>query len=214
MFLTNLILIFFQHLRKNIILGEWNTATDPDCIDYPDGVRDCSDPIIVIAPEEIIPHPEFNVKNQMEHDIGLIRLRRDVVFTEFIKPICMPSAQLKSNAGDQLTVAGWGKTLENTRSAIKQKLVVNVNSHGECVNKFAYIFRTITENQMCAGGEYLEDSCAGDSGGPLMKLVNELQWYAEGLVSFGQTNCGSEGWPGIYTRVPAYVDWIRSNVKN
>jgi secreted trypsin-like serine protease len=36
------------------------------------------------------------------------------------------------------------------------------------------------------------------------------QWYIEGIVSFG-AKCGSQGWPGIYTRVAEYVEWIRSN---
>lgn len=38
------------------------------------------------------------------------------------------------------------------------------------------------------------------------------QWYIEGIVSFG-ARCGTEGWPGIYTKVPAYLDWIYANVK-
>lgn len=39
------------------------------------------------------------------------------------------------------------------------------------------------------------------------------QWYIEGIVSFG-AKCGSEGWPGIYTRVSEYIDWIQENVKD
>lgn len=38
------------------------------------------------------------------------------------------------------------------------------------------------------------------------------QWYIEGIVSFG-ARCGSQGWPGIYTRVGEYLQWIKENIK-
>lgn len=68
---------------------------------------------------------------------------------------------------------------------------------------------------MCAGGERGRDSCVGDSGGPLMHTFknDSGQWYIEGVVSFGNQRCGSEGWPGVYTRVSDYLGWINENVK-
>lgn len=55
----------------------------------------------------------------------------------------------------------------------------------------------------------------GDSGGPLMTTTpsDPSQWYIEGIVSFGAV-CGSEGWPGIYTKVSSYLPWIKQNVRN
>jgi len=47
----------------------------------------------------------------------------------------------------------------------------------------------------------------GDSGGPLMFLI-ENQYYLMGIVSSGPKICGEPGHPGIYTRVPSYIDWI------
>lgn len=38
-------------------------------------------------------------------------------------------------------------------------------------------------------------------------------WYCAGIVSFGPTPCGKEGFPGVYTRVSAYTDWIVRNIK-
>lgn len=37
--------------------------------------------------------------------------------------------------------------------------------------------------------------------------------YAAGIVSYGLENCGSENFPGIYTNVGSYMDWIEANVK-
>ena len=66
----------------------------------------------------------------------------------------------------------------------------------------------ISEKQICAGGENGKDSCSGDSGGPLMYFdMEEQRWFAEGVVSFG-IMCGEAGWPGVYTHLPKYYDWI------
>jgi len=40
----------------------------------------------------------------------------------------------------------------------------------------------------------------------------ETRWYLVGVTSFGSKNCGS-GRPGVYTRVTAYIDWIKTNIK-
>lgn len=41
----------------------------------------------------------------------------------------------------------------------------------------------------------------------------EANWYAAGIVSFGPTPCGFENWPGIYTRVSNYMQWIVGKLK-
>ena len=41
-----------------------------------------------------------------------------------------------------------------------------------------------------------EDSCSGDSGGPLIKQANtDTPWFLVGVVSFGTSKCGT-GTPG------------------
>lgn len=85
----------------------------------------------------------------------------------------------------------------------------------ECAKVFNRVSREIIDNQMCAGGNAGEDSCRGDSGGALMgeQLGTSNNWFAVGVVSYGPSPCGTPGWPGVYTRVGAYVDWILSKVR-
>lgn len=74
--------------------------------------------------------------------------------------------------------------------------------------------RIISDSQLCAGGLSGQDSCKGDSGGPLMGQVNVYNnWMALGVVSYGPSPCGTSGWPGVYTRVTAYIDWILSTIR-
>lgn len=62
---------------------------------------------------------------------------------------------------------------------------------------------TILDGMLCAGymnGE--RDACSGDSGGPLV-CNNQLV----GITSFG-LGCAIKGFPGIYTNVAYYYDWL------
>lgn len=58
------------------------------------------------------------------------------------------------------------------------------------------------------GGE--KDSCQGDSGGPLV-VKNGNRHVQVGLLSYGE-GCGRPGKPGVYARVSAGQDWIKSIV--
>lgn len=38
-------------------------------------------------------------------------------------------------------------------------------------------------------------------------------WQLVGLVSFGTLKCGMENFPGVYSKISYYVDWIQSKIK-
>src|SRR4029079_3060994 len=64
----------------------------------------------------------------------------------------------------------------------------------------------MSEDLLAAGGALGKDSCQGDSGGPLV-VERGASARLAGIVSFGE-GCGREGFPGMYTRVSAYADFI------
>jgi serine protease 7 len=133
-------------------------------------------------------------------------------FPDFIQPICLPKINYKSKVGEILTAAGFGRTLKGNKSPVKLKIQLPVFDQQKCSQKFKTTLDIrITDNQICAGGRKIEDTCDSDSGGPLM-YNDGYAWYLEGIVSVGN-RCGLEGWPGIYTRVSNYVNWIHSKLR-
>lgn len=103
-------------------------------------------------------------------------------------------------------------------------------TRNQCDTKFKSINFNITNTQLCAGGVTGQDACPGDSGGPLMLNLltpevntgRKFNWYAVGVVSYGASfprkdgvifNCGTNEWPGVYTRVASYMDWILENLE-
>jgi hypothetical protein len=58
----------------------------------------------------------------------------------------------------------------------------------------------------------LLDACEGDGGGPLMVFTNSKRWELIGITSYGD-GCATE-YPGVYTRVTAFLTWIQQFVNN
>lgn len=62
---------------------------------------------------------------------------------------------------------------------------------------------------ICAGlSNGSRDACQGDSGGPL--ACNNVLY---GVVSWGY-KCAVAGYPGVYTSVPYFLKWIKTNSSN
>jgi len=154
---------------------------------------------------QIIEHPDYNSGSQ-DNDIAILKLSTKLTFGSGIQPICMPSSEDPA-VGTDCHVSGWGTTSSGgDTSDTLQEVVVPIVSG--CGNFPSF---QITDHMICAGGSN-KDSCQGDSGGPLACKINGV-YYQEGVVSFGN-GCASEGWPGVYAKVPFYIgnNWIQNNV--
>lgn len=70
---------------------------------------------------------------------------------------------------------------------------------------------------MCYGGEGIIDSCRGDSGGPILNYAtykNKVKAVIFGVVAAGHADCGKgvTNFPGIYTNLTYYLDWVLDNM--
>ncbi|KAF7263934.1 hypothetical protein GWI33_000889 [Rhynchophorus ferrugineus] len=206
----------------SVRLGEYNTDTDVDCVVTKNNRQLCAPPAVNVPVEDRIAHEEYQPQDiNQYHDIALLRLAREVKFSDYIRPICLPRVPTllsKSYVNKNLIVAGWGKTENRSESNIKLKLEVPVKSDSVCTNTYTRARVQLNgDYQICAGGRSGQDSCRGDSGGPLMTLDtsggSEINWYSIGVVSFGPSPCGMENWPGVYTKVANYMPWIVQKLK-
>ncbi|KAK8740104.1 hypothetical protein OTU49_003035 [Cherax quadricarinatus] len=154
---------------------------------------------------EKIVHENYNPFT-VDNDIGLIRLSGPIQYNEGVRPICLPCQYASYNlSGEHGTVTGWG-TLSNNgeQSAVLQKVELPILTTDECQ---VYMGNTVTDNMICT---YLpgQDACKGDSGGPLSWSMGD-HYYLLGVVSFG-VGCASEQYPGVYTKVTNYLQWIKN----
>ncbi|PSN31024.1 Prostate-specific antigen [Blattella germanica] len=83
-----------------------------------------------------------------------------------------------------------------------QEVDLQVYSHAECVE---YYGNGPTEDMICSGiPQGSNGICSGDSGGPL--LVDGIQI---GITSWTSIFC--DVYPGVWTKVSHYRNWIKEN---
>ncbi|XP_055484088.1 complement factor I isoform X1 [Psammomys obesus] len=123
-------------------------------------------------------------------------------------PACVPWSPYLFQPNDRCIISGWGREKDNQRVYSLRwgevKLMDNCSQF--------YQDRYYDKEMLCAGtNDGSIDACKGDSGGPLVcKDVNNVT-YVWGVVSWGE-NCGQPEFPGVYTRVATYFDWISYHV--
>jgi len=170
-------------------------------------------------PEEInvslsTKHPRYN-RRSYNNDIAVLKLQRPVGWRPDVRSICLPSRApvLANPAGRNVTMIGWGAIRFNgPTSNTLLKGHVTVIERQDCIERMA-AFRNIriTNKKLCARDlNNRVDACQGDSGGPLMSFASG-RWNIIGVVSFGY-KCAVPGFPGVYTRVSEYEDWIMSTL--
>ena len=164
-----------------------------------------------IKEEWKIIHPLYSEEN-MTHDLMIIKLPKAV---EGIAPIRLNRDQSVPSEEDNLTVLGWGFTIDDCPSSVSE-ILLRANLHYVNKNICQFIFdgvnHKITDDVLCGHSDDGQDSCSGDSGGPMVvkRSENPSDHVLVGIVSWG-IGCGL-GIPGIYARVSSTYSWIQEQV--
>lgn len=115
--------------------------------------------------------------------------------------------QTFSTTRTKLTDTTRGLLSENAGKLSPDLQRVDVPIVGRAACQVSYGEESITDNMICAGfAEGGKDSCSSDSGGPIVE-----NGILIGVVSFGR-GCAEAGFPGVYTRLGNFVDWINENL--
>ncbi|WP_454061070.1 DVUA0089 family protein [Candidatus Nitrospira salsa] len=153
---------------------------------------------------QVINHADYN-SDTSDSDIALIKLDSPSSQT----PISLVSSNSNlETPGNPFTVVGWGLLEEGGMASDRlMEVTLPVVSNQSCQSMYDGTGVSITENMLCAA-ELNKDSCQGDSGGPGM-VVDSAQDTDRlaGVVSFG-IGCARPNFPGVYTRVSNFIDWI------
>ena len=140
----------------------------------------------------------------LEHDVALVRLA---------KPVRAPGQPLigkarPSRPAPTSSRPGGGRppSIPSTYPERLRQVHVPAIADGPC--ETAYDGEMFIDSMFCAGDldDGGIDSCFGDSGGPILRLVDE-RWVQVGIVSWGD-RCALPGKPGVYSRLSRFANWL------
>nr|ACO13179.1 Anionic trypsin-1 precursor [Lepeophtheirus salmonis] len=147
-------------------------------------------------------HEDYN-HEYMNNDVCILELESPFVLNDKIRAVSLPSKGQEFLHGSA-SVTGWGLTCESCGpSPVLLGVDVQIVSTVDCKNSYPY--ENIDSDMICAMGQE-KDACKGDSGGPLVCQGGVLC----GVVSWGYS-CGNPSFPGVYVKVPHFIDWIESH---
>lgn len=102
--------------------------------------------------EQKIVHERFNGHQKLDFDYGLLRVSKDIIFSDVVQPIQMPKiGDADIATGTKCLISGWGWTLNNDESSQYLRAVeVPKIDQTLCRDTYDGIF-PITERMFCAG---------------------------------------------------------------
>ncbi|XP_026559466.1 ovochymase-1-like [Pseudonaja textilis] len=186
--------------------------------------------------KQYIAHPDFNTST-LDSDIALVELTEPLEFNHYVHPVCLPEQDEKIEPSRICVITGWGNQYEGkhfpfhrknilmsqndsypicqpwkyrAQSSKLHQLRVPILVSEECQKYFVNHPGVVNERMFCAGfpAEGGKDGCTGDSGGPLVCPTKDSSYYTlNGIISWG-FGCGRKSYPGVYTNVAAFADWI------
>ncbi|MBM4252826.1 MAG: trypsin-like serine protease [Deltaproteobacteria bacterium] len=162
-----------------------------------------------------------------EDDSGIVKPgnARDIAVWQLRDPIpgvitasLLAASDLDAAFADAapIVIMGYGKQARREKRYVKHNLHMAETKYFEHLGADPQDFsehsediggRTTTE--FYAGAEGLPDTCNGDSGGPAFVKSASGRLLLAGVTSRGLPSCDRGG---VYTLVPAYLDWIRTVV--
>ncbi|NXH21737.1 OVCH2 protein, partial [Bucco capensis] len=169
------------------------------------------------AVKQYITHPSFN-QTTLDSDIALLQLAEPLEFNPFVQPVCLPAQEEELQPSQLCVVTGWGARGEDREKGKKlHQLEVPILVLDRCQSYYLNLPSKVTQRMLCAGFPLEEgkDTCPGDSGGPLVCPSEDSSGFytLHGITSWG-LGCGRKSYPGVYTNVAAFVDWIKQSINS
>ncbi len=189
----------------------YELLTPANTLSVMSGSYDINSNETIVAVKRVIKHPFYD-ETTVNNDIALLELSSPISDVKAIAVDRKSALEVNSESW----VAGWGNmsTTSSDTSDFPDNLMevdLKIIDFDLCSYNYASDGVSLTSNMFCSG--YMDgskDSCQGDSGGPLI-IPNGSSYELAGIVSFGGSNeqsCGAPNFPGVYTKVQNYIQWI------
>ena len=144
------------------------------------------------------------------YDIALLHVSTPFEVTEYVQIAVLP---VREEVHTGLThLYGWGqpKSYILTAAGTLQTVETDIVNYDECKERLPEN-APLEPSNICSDSRQTSISaCNGDSGGPLVVEHENAPSELIGIVSWGYIPCGLAQMPSVYTRVSAYVDWVRN----
>ena len=161
------------------------------------------------AVDKIYIYPGYSTANH-QSDVAVMRLSSPLPLNgTTMAPIALPTGEDPTTwpaAGTPALITGWGSDGIGYPPDLR-KATVDVLSDPMSAVCGLYGSEYNPASMLCGGliGGGV-DTCQGDSGGPFAIDVAGT-WRLAGITSWGE-GCGEPDYPGVYTRVTSFTDWI------
>lgn len=210
-----------------IRLGEQAQATDRDCnaaIDNETGeqIRDCAGPVVDIAIESYVAHPDFD-QPMYTNDLALLRMVREVEYNDYIRPICLPTTpELRAHIPRFLVMPAWELDMNAPShyvGTLEKYYVENVDMD-RCQRDYENAgFTPEFEDDLrfCAqqlGPNYVCSRVPGVPIGTEMDIGGTRRMVEFAMAKFAPLNCTHrQTVPMISMRITRYMKWITDNLE-
>ncbi|XP_062373684.1 serine protease 27-like [Sardina pilchardus] len=160
----------------------------------------------------VLVHPDYRDDEYMPHnDIALVQLDGYVVISKLVMPVALPTRRDVFSTRSECWITGWGLVAKHTPLVGKktlQQLKLPLVDDNTC----RMMYPSTNYNHLCAGFmQGGKGAWKGDSGGPLVCKSASGRFVQVGVVSYGK-GCAQRDYPGVYTRVISYTEFIQDAI--
>ncbi|KAH8361564.1 hypothetical protein KR084_008346, partial [Drosophila pseudotakahashii] len=213
---------FLDGTASFILFGDWRANEDitvGDCL-VEGKTAQCSPPPQRVDIEELVVHPEYHELSD-DYNIGLAKLVKNVIFSDFVQPICLPPAgdTEGNHIAQRLEMAGFRSRLRKKHQLDKEgewrrKVQVHTASLEFCRSLGGEGWPNLTENHLCALGKEEKTLFIGS---PLMAIEvvdgKPRNFYLVGLpATLELLGVPSYLSLHLFTSIFPYRNWILKNM--
>ncbi|XP_071638392.1 serine protease gd-like [Temnothorax longispinosus] len=165
-------------------------------------------------------HPDANWYYFVDSDLAILVLETPVVFSPFIRPICLwsSSTDLENVVDRTGYIVGWVKQREGRIIVSEPRMLrMSIVNQETCLRSYENLTNYTPERTFCGdvGTGLLGENrpCFGDMGSGLVLFDNSTgRYHLRGILSRQNTDWCGVGKYIVYVDVAKYIPWIQQQI--